>query len=295
MLQVTEKHRVDALHIDARPLHEAANLLAGAQLDAAKSVQQVRDIISAAATQLAATIRNGSTLYYTAAGSSALMAAADAMELGGTFNISAQQIRILMAGGLPGDANMPGDTEDNTSTLKTELADLTPNDTMIAVSASGQTPYTVKAAELARRKGATVIAIANNEKSPLLLLADYAIHLATPPEVLAGSTRMGAGTAQKITLNMLSTLMAIELGHVYDGMMVNVRADNNKLRKRAVDIVARVAAVDEPSAATALDNTGGDVKIAALLAAGAATKNTAESLLKSSGGHLRAALSRLDT
>ena len=130
-------------------------------------------------------------------------------------------------------------------------------DCLIAVSASGSTPYAVGALKEAVRLGAKTIAIANNAGSPLLQLAEAPILLATPPEIIAGSTRMGAGTAQKIALNMLSTLAAIHLGHVHDGYMVNLHADNIKLRGRAARIVAAIAGCDEKAALAALEKTGG--------------------------------------
>ena len=217
---------------------------------------------------MADTIRGGGRLHYIAAGSSGLMAAADAQELGGTFSIPPDQLCIHMAGGLPTGAEMPGGTEDDTEGLEDALAGLAPTDTVIAASASGSTPFTLTGAEIAKERGARVIAIANNPGTPLLALADHAILLETPPEVLSGSTRMGAGTAQKIALNMLSTLMALDLGHVHDGMMVNLRADNIKLRARAAGIVSSIAGVSASQARSALQDARGDVKTAVLVASG---------------------------
>lgn len=290
--------RTEALHasaggLDARPLAEAAALLAEGQAAAARAVQEAAPEIAVAAAAMAETIRTGGVLHYTAAGSSGLMAAADAQELGGTFSIPAAQLRIHMAGGLPDGVEMPGGTEDDTGGLAAALSDLTPRDTMIAVSASGTTPFTLAAIALARAAGATVVGIANNADCPLLAQSDHPIHLATPPELLSGSTRMGAGTAQKIALNMLSTLMAMDLGHVHDGMMVNLRADNIKLRARAAGMVARIADVDEAAARAALDTTEGQVKTAVLVALGRAP-DAAHALLRETEGNLRAALARLN-
>lgn len=289
--------RTEALHdaargLDQRPLAEVAALLAEGQIAAATALRDALTPISGGAAAMARTIRQGGVLHYAAAGSSGLMAAADAQELGGTFSIPAAQIRIHMAGGLPTGVEMPGDTEDDTAGLAQALADLTPRDTLIAVSASGTTPYTLAAAALARAKGATLIAIANNPGAALFDGADHAICLHTPPEVLSGSTRMGAGTAQKIALNMLSTLMAIDLGHIHDGMMVNMRADNIKLRARATGIVARIAEVDDRAAAAALDRAGGEVKPAILVAARGLSPDAATALLRETEGNLRAALAR---
>ena len=288
----------EALHdlaegLDARPPTEIALILAEGQIAAAAAVRDAAPDIAEAAGALARTIAGGGVLHYVAAGSSGLMAAADAQELGGTFSIPASQLRIHMAGGLPTGVEMPGDTEDDTASIAAALTGLSGRDAIIAVSASGTTPYTLEAVRLAKAAGATVIGIANNAGSPLLLGSDHPILLATPPEVLSGSTRMGAGTAQKIALNMLSTLMAVELGHVHDGMMVNLRADNIKLRARAAGMVSRIASVDAGAAMAALDATEGRVKPAILVARGQSPE-AADTILRDTEGHLRAALARLN-
>ena len=292
-MRVTEQLHDDATGLDARPLSDAAAVLADSQVAASQAVQRAIDPICRSAMAMAETLRANGKLYYVAAGSSGLMAAADAMELGGTYGISPSNIRILMAGGLPTSAAMPGNTEDEIATLAAALAELSTKDTIIAVSASGRTPYTLEAARIAQAARATVIGMANNADGDLFALSTHAIHLATPPEPVSGSTRMGAGTAQKIALNMMSTLMAIELGHVHDGMMVNLRADNAKLRARAQGIVSRIANVADEAAATALVAAEGDVKVATLVAAGAGSAVAARRLLSGTEGHLRGALERL--
>jgi len=288
----TEALHQDAEGLDARPLPEIARVLVDGQIAAAVAVRDAVDDIASAAEVVASTIRNGGVVHYVAAGSSGLMAAADAQELGGTFSIPADQLRIHMAGGLPTGVEMPGGTEDDTDGLEQALARLTPDDSVIAVSASGTTPYTLAAVRIAKGAGASVISIANNPGTALLDAADVAICVETPPEVLSGSTRMGAGTAQKIALNMMSTLMAVSLGHVHDGMMVNVRADNIKLRARAAGIVCRITGVDAATASRALDATGGDVKPAVLVALGQDTA-AAQEILTDTQGNLRAALARI--
>ncbi|WP_050605315.1 N-acetylmuramic acid 6-phosphate etherase [Ruegeria sp. 6PALISEP08] len=289
----TEQLHQDANGLDTRPLKEVADLLAQSQVSAAKAALDALGPICSGATAMAATIRAGGKLRYLAAGSSGLMAASDALELGGTFSIPSEQIRIHMAGGLPTKAEMPGDVEDASDGLPHELANMQVNDTLIAVSASGTTPYTIAAAELARDRGTPVIGIANNAGSRLLQLADHAVLLSTPPELISGSTRMGAGTAQKIALNMLSTLMAVELGHIQDGMMINLRADNDKLRARANSIVCQLAGVTPESAETALQMAKGNLKCATLVAAGAKSAEDAHTLLDETCGHLRPAMNLL--
>lgn len=291
--RTTELQHGDAKGLDARPRLEAASVLAEGQIAAASSVRRALTEIAAGASAMARTIREGGVLNYVAAGSSGLMAAADAQELGGTFSIPASQLRIHMAGGLPTGVEMPGGTEDDVAAAEAALAGADALDTVIAVSASGTTPYTLAAIRTAKAKGATVIGIANNRGAPLLVEADHAILLETPPEVLSGSTRMGAGTAQKIALNMLSTLMAIELGHVHDGMMVNLHADNIKLRSRAAAIVREIAGVGLAEADAALDATGGRLKPAVLVAAGRMAPDAALAILTETQGNLRAALARL--
>ena len=291
--RTTEQLHDKAIGLDLRPARLVAAILAEGQAAAAASVAAAKDAICLGAALMARSIAEGGVLHYVAAGSSGLMAASDALELGGTFSIQPAQIRIHMAGGIPTGVEMSGDTEDASDGLKAAMAGLGPRDTVIAVSASGTTPYTLEALRLAQAAGAPVIAIANNAGAPLLEGAEVAILLETPPEVISGSTRMGAGTAQKIALNMLSTLMAVRLGHVHDGMMVNLTADNAKLRERARGIVAQVARVDTANAEAALAQTHGRVKPAILLAAGARDAQAATELLEETGGHIRPALARV--
>ncbi|WP_420413804.1 N-acetylmuramic acid 6-phosphate etherase [Roseibium sp.] len=289
----TEKLHHLAAGIDSQPAADVASILIQGQISAAQSVENAKAAITTAAMAMARTIRAGGSLYYIAAGSSGLMAAADAMELGGTFGIPADQIRIMMAGGIPTSAYMPGDTEDATADLEANLANLSEEDTVLVVSASGSTPYTLEAARLAVAAKSTLIAIANNADALLFEMSTHAIYLPTAPEIVSGSTRMGAGTAQKIALNTLSTLMALELGHIYDGMMVNLRADNIKLRERARRIVTTITGATLDAASAAIEKSNGNVKYACLLAAGAQSITEASDLLGDSGGHLRPALEKI--
>lgn len=292
--------RTEALHehaagLDEQPPAAVLRHLADAQVEASRSVLPAIAAIAAAAEIVGATLAGGGRLAYAAAGSSGLMALADALELPGTYGIPRERIVVLFAGGAAALQDMAGAPEDDAAGAAREVADadLKPGDCLIAVSASGSTPYAVGALEEAVRRGVRTIAIANNEGSRLLELAAAPILLATPPEVIAGSTRMGAGTAQKIALNMLSTLAAIHLGHVHDGYMVNLHADNTKLRGRAARIVAAIAGCDEKTALAALEKTAGRVKPAVLVAAGAAGPDAAEELLEGTGRRLRPALSKL--
>ncbi|RWG82984.1 N-acetylmuramic acid 6-phosphate etherase [Mesorhizobium sp. M1C.F.Ca.ET.193.01.1.1] len=293
--------RTEALHQNAEGLDVQApdailSFLANAQIEAAKAVHGAIPAIAEAAELIARQLKSGGRLAYAAAGSSGLMAVADALELPGTFGIARDRIAILIAGGDEAFRTLAGGPEDDTEEAAAAVAnaDIGKGDCLIAISASGSTPYAVQAIGDARRRGAATIAIANNKGAPLFGEADVAILLETPPELIAGSTRMGAGTAQKIALNMLSTLAAIHLGHVHDGYMVNLTADNIKLRDRAVRMVAAITGRSRDDAARLLEESGGVVKTAILLAAGAANADAAEKILEGTGQKLRPALSAIE-
>ena len=271
--------------IDAMSMHDAARLLLDGQQAAVDAVRRCTASISAGADAMASTIQSGKSVIYAAAGSSGLMALADMCELPGTFGIPTTALQIHMAGGVPSEGHMPGDTEDDTASAEIAAQKIAAGDTTIILSASGTTPYALAFAKLAKSNGATVIGVANNAATPLLNLADIAICLETSAEVIAGSTRLGAGTAQKSALNLMSSLMGIKLGHVFKGMMVNVVADNAKLLKRAAGIVAHIADVPEPIGAEALKRAEGHVKTAVLLTMGADLQ-TAHGLLTKHHGHL---------
>ncbi|WP_299783990.1 N-acetylmuramic acid 6-phosphate etherase [uncultured Roseobacter sp.] len=257
-----------------------------AALEAARSA--IADI-SAASALVARTVAAGGTVHYAAAGSSGLMALADACELPGTFQISPGQIRIHMAGGVPAEGVMSGSTEDDREDAARAASAVDQNDVAIVVSASGTTPYALAFAEAACTRGVSVIGIANTANSALLAASDVAISLNTAPEVVEGSTRLAAGTAQKAVLNMISTQVGVLLGHVHDGLMINLNPDNIKLRQRASDIVSRIACVAADDADEALRMTGYNAKLATLVAAGAGLSE-AKALLTQNRGHLRACL-----
>jgi len=278
-------------HIDALPSDAALGAMLDSHIAAAEAVRSALPALEKAAQQVAETLSRGGTLTYAAAGSSGLMALSDASELAGTFGTAPSQTRIAMAGGVPVDADMPGDTEDATDQTEAIAATMGPQDTAIILSASGTTPYALAMAQAVRHRGLPVIAIANVAQAPLLDLADIAIPLPTAPEVIEGSTRLGAGTAQKVALNMISTLAGILMGHVHDGLMVNLRPDNIKLRARAATIVTRITGVSQAQAEAALEATDYDTKPAVLVATGISVAD-ARRLLARHDNRLRPCLER---
>lgn len=248
--------------------------------------------IAEAAALAVAALHAGGRLVYVGAGSPGLIALSDALEIPQTYGVSREKIVILMAGGLAMTEELLGGPEDDTDAAEADIQthSLGPNDCVIALSASGTTRYTLAALRKAKALGARTVGIAGNPGTPLLKEADIAIPLVTGPEVIAGSTRMAAGTAQKATLNMLSTLIGVRMGHVHDNLMVNVTADNDKLIARATGIVAHIARVRTEDAARAIKTANNAVKPAILLAAGAKNLPEAQALLAQSGGVVRKAL-----
>ena len=292
MLRPTTENLFQDTSIDLLSADEASSLMLRGQHVALQAVERAARDIARAADVVAYALRDGKVLNYAAAGSSGLMALADGCELPGTFGIRPEAIRIHMAGGVPKDGQMPGHTEDDTASAQSDMQDVAAGDAVIVLSASGTTPYALAVAEAAKAAAAKVISIANNPGTPLLQVADVPICLETPPEVVAGSTRLGAGTAQKVALNLMSTLVGVRLGHVFQGMMVNLVADNAKLIARARGIIARIADVTEDEACAALQATSGHVKPAVLVATGA-NPDQARELLETHGGSLGPCLEAL--
>jgi N-acetylmuramic acid 6-phosphate etherase len=295
MTTSTESRHPDAQGLQDRPAEAVlARLLAG-QRAATGAVEAAIPAIAKAAEAAAEAVAGGGKLAYAGAGSSGLMALADALELHGTFGILVDRTPVLFAGGAAALLAMTGAVEDvaEHGARDVRAAGLGAGDVMIAVSASGTTPYTLAAVEAARARGVKVVGIANVAGSRLLELSYVPVLLDTGAELVAGSTRMGAGTAAKIALNMLSTLMGLKLGHVHDGFMVNVVADNAKLKARAARIVAAISGADAEVSAAALEACGGAVKPAVLVAAGAADRAEAEARLAESNGQLGPALKAL--
>lgn len=292
-LPQTETLHESAKELDIRSGADVAAAILSGQQAALKTVLNILDDLVAGADLMAHAVREGGRLVYAAAGSSGLMALADAAEITGTYGLSSDQIVFFMAGGVPVDGRMPGHTEDLSQAALADASAVRSADVVIAVTASGTTPYPLAFAKKARAAGAKTICIANRSDAEIFKHADVAVLLDTPPEIVAGSTRLGAGTAQKAALNTMSTLMGVRLGHVYDGMMVNLVADNTKLRARATSMVSRIADVDEGTAQRQLEKSNWAVKPAILLARGVASLDRAETLLAETQGQLRLALQRI--
>lgn len=285
---------VDPRHADiaTRPLPEAVAAIWDGQRAAIGTLASQLATITSAAADMAERLREGSgRIAYAGAGTSGRIAVQDGVELIPTFGWDPERLVYLMAGGpaaLTGPVEGAEDDDQAGRAAVTEAA-IGPADVLIALAASGRTPFTCAALEAAGARGALTIAIANNPGSRLLASADHAILADTGAEVIAGSTRMGAGTAQRAALTTLSSAAMIALGFVHRGRMVAMRPNNAKLRDRAVTMVAELAGLPVDRAAAALARSNGDVSVAVLVARGMSAEEAAR-LLARHHGRLAAAL-----
>ena len=280
--------------IDRWPTLSVVETMLEGQLAAIAALKDQTAAIAAAAEAAAARMRQGGRLVYAGAGTSGRLAVQDGVELTPTYNWPSDRLVFLVAGGMGALMRSVEGAEDNIETAREEVAvaEVGPNDVLIAVAASGRTPYAVAALEAAGARGALTIAIANNPGTPLLAAADHPIVADTGAEIVAGSTRMKAGTAQKAALNMLSTAIMLRCGLVHRGLMVNMRISNEKLAQRARRMVATLAGIDEARAADALDLADKDLRRAVLIARGLSPQDAADRLARA-GGDLGDALANL--
>lgn len=265
------------------------------QLAAVASVRAVRPAIEQAALATEALLKEGGRLIYAGAGTSGRLAVQDGAELMPTFSWPEERLLLFMAGGKDAMTKAIEGAEDEVEHAHRLVQDhaVGPNDVLIAVAASGTTPFTLACMREAKKRGALTIGIANNPDTPILKEADHPIWLDTGAEPIAGSTRMNAGTAQRITLNVLSSLVMVLLGRVYDGLMVDLQAVNEKLVKRSQRILTRLTGHGGDDARAALALAGGNLKVAVLLLHGC-DLNEAHDILNRAGGQLRAALGLVD-
>ncbi len=292
-MQRTEQIHEKGKGLDKLAGTEILAILLDSQVEAAKCVSPAIESIERGARVMAEAIINGNKLVYAAAGSSGLQAMADGLEITPTFGIPISQIKILRAGGLEDMSRPKGEMEDSEEAAIKDGQIIKAGDCVICLAASGNTNYPVTIMQMCKEIGATTIGIANNPNTKLLEKSDIPILLSTPPEVIAGSTRLGAGTAQKIALNMMSSCMGIYLGNVMDGMMVNLIANNIKLFKRSEEIVMNITGCNRDQAAKSLQRSKGAVKLAVLLIEGAKTLSEAKQFLDQEMQNLRAAISAL--
>jgi len=265
------------------------------QFAAVAAVHGARPALERAALAIEERLRGGGRLVYAGAGTSGRLAVQDGAELMPTFSWPKDRLVLLIAGGDKALIQAVEGAEDEVKLAQALIKKhkVTKRDVMIAVAASGTTPFTLACLRSAKREGALAIGIANNPGTPILSEADHAIFLETGAEPIAGSTRMNAGTAQRITLSLLSSLLMIRLGRVYDGMMVDVQATNKKLAQRSEAMLMHLTGRNQKSVRAALKEADGNIKLAVLLLKGCSLAQ-AKSALARSKGQLRTAIARLE-
>lgn len=251
--------------LDRWPLERVLAELVAGNKRAVEALERALPQLEAAAKGIAGRLAEGGRLVYAGAGTSGRLALQDAAELPPTFGFD--RTVVLIAGGASAGARAREGAEDDTAAALREVeeAGIEETDVVIGIAASGRTPYTVAVLRAASGRGALTIGIANNPETPLLEAADLPICLETGPEVLAGSTRLAAGTAQKIALNALSTAVLVQLGGAYRNLMVGMAPTNAKLQQRAVDIVASASGNSEERAREALELADGEIRVAIVL------------------------------
>ncbi|MET7637325.1 N-acetylmuramic acid 6-phosphate etherase [Streptomyces sp. NPDC005438] len=288
----TEAFRSELAEIDQLPTVEIARLMNAEDASVPGAVAAQLPTIAAAIEDIAERMARGGRLIYAGAGTAGRMGVLDASECPPTFNTAPGQVRGLIAGGASALVTSSEGAEDSPELAAEDLDALgvCERDTVVGISASGRTPYAVGAVEHAGRRGALTVGLSCNEGSPLAARARHGIEVVVGPELLTGSTRLKSGTAQKLVLNMLSTITMIRLGKTYGNLMVDVRASNDKLRARSRRIVALATGAGEEEIERALGETRGEVKNAILCVLAGVDGDTSEQLLRDADGHLRVAL-----
>jgi N-acetylmuramic acid 6-phosphate etherase len=288
---LTERVSPRYVDLDSWPIKDMLAAMYEGQLAAVAAVRPVLSDIAAAVEDAASALGQSGRLVYVGAGTSGRIAVQDGTELTPTFDWPSERLLFLMAGGFGALVHSVEGAEDSEAQGIRAIAEanIGANDVTIGVAASGTTPYTIGALRAARKAGAVTIAIASNPGAPLFEVAQHPILVKTGAEAIAGSTRMKAGTAQKIVLNLFSTALMVKLGRVYRGLMVHMRATNAKLRHRAEAIVREIAGCSEAEAALLVERADGDVKLAVLLGLGADAENASAALARH-GGNLRLAI-----
>lgn len=292
----TEAANLATRDLDLLPVLEQARLMNAEDRRVPAAVAAALPAVATAAARIAEALARGGRLLYVGAGTSGRLAALDAAECPPTFGTDPETVQAVIAGGERAMTESVEGAEDDAAAGAHEMdaRRVGATDVVVGVAASGETPFTVAAVRRARERGAWTAGVACNPGSSLEAACDLAIVPVVGPEVIAGSTRLKAGTAQKLVLNMLSTLAMVRLGKVYGNLMVDLRATNSKLRRRAARIVAAASRSGEDRAAAALAQAGGRVPVAIVMLRLGVDAEAAADRLRRGGGSLRRALGEAD-
>jgi N-acetylmuramic acid 6-phosphate etherase len=290
--RITEERNAASTNLDRMSALEIIRLMNREDRKVALAVARAVPAIARAVDEIVKRMKAGGRLIYVGAGSSGRIGVLDASECPPTFGVSPDLVRAVIAGGrravtrsVEGAEDRPGDGGRDLRKIH-----LLKHDSVVGIAASGTTPYVVGAIAYAKRRGALTVAVAANRRSPLAKTAQIAITLGVGPEILAGSTRLKAGTAQKMVLNMLSTAVMVRLGHAYDNLMIDVGEANEKLRERAKWILKEASARDVSAVTRALRQSGHELRLALIMLKRGVSAKQARRILQESHGNLRRAL-----
>jgi N-acetylmuramic acid 6-phosphate etherase len=289
---LTEQTNPASASIDALPTEEVLRIVNAEDRKVAEAVEREIPAIALAVDAIVAAFERGGRLFYIGAGTSGRLGVLDAAEIPPTFSAPAEMVQGIIAGGEAALSRATETTEDNPALGVNDLRarGFTGSDVLVGIAASGRTPYVLGAVAEAHRLGAVTVGISCTPESELARAADIAITPLVGPEVVAGSTRMKAGTAQKLVLNMLSTGAFVRLGFVYGNLMVNVQPKNRKLVDRARRIVAQASGISCERAGELLAEAGDNVRTAIVMAKAGVGREEAERRLAAAGGRVRKAL-----
>ncbi|MFP7171074.1 N-acetylmuramic acid 6-phosphate etherase [Terribacillus halophilus] len=288
----TEKRNESTMQLDQLSTREVLQLMNKEDRTVPEAVEAALPAIEAAVQQVIATFQAGGRLIYTGAGTSGRLGILDAVECPPTFSTPEEMVQGLLAGGMSAFRKAKEGAEDNPELGARELEEigLSAKDTIIGIAASGRTPYVIGALDYAAAVGAATVSIACNKGAAISKHAKISIEVETGPEILTGSTRLKAGTAQKLVLNMISTASMVGVGKVYKNLMVDVKPTNDKLRERAKRIIMEATGADYASAEKVLEQADGQVKTAIIMLLLDVPKEEAEAKLHDAGGFVRTAI-----
>ena len=291
----TERRNPHSVDIDLFPTERILKIINAEDALVANAVAAAIPQIGKVVDSAIEAILGGGRVIYVGAGTSGRLAAIDAAECPPTFSAPPEWVQAVIAGGAKGFVQPIEGSEDDRGKAAVDLKPkkLTKNDVVIGIAASGSTPYTLAALEFAKTKGTRTVAIVCTENSPMSKISDLTVYTAVGPEVVTGSTRMKAGTAQKLVLNMISTAMMIKLGMTYSNWMINVNMTNHKLRERGTHILQEILGVKPDEAERLVETSGSNLKLAVIMGAMGCTKEEAEGHLAEAKGNLRSVIGHL--
>lgn len=288
----TERRNPASAHIDSCTTLEMVTIMQQEDSKIAAAIQKILPDIARAIDETSLRLQEGGRLFYLGAGTSGRLGILDASECPPTYGTDPELVQGLIAGGIPAIFRAQEGAEDTPGLAVHDLKEhgFSAKDVLVGIAASGRTPYVIGGLKYARELGALTIALACSEHAEIAALADIALTPVTGPEVVTGSTRMKAGTAQKLVLNMLSTGTMIKLGKVYGNLMVDVKASNKKLEERAIRIVMEGSGCKRTEAEKALKGADGHAKLAILMVVAGVSAGEGKALLERTSGHLAAAI-----